>query len=156
MGGKGIFQLTTALDLVEKARHDIRRLRSDPSDAYAAFDFFVTVRHVPDWLYPDDSAKREALFSQHVELRISRHLAEGAKHFEATHPRHKQVASTVFSPGAWAPGVWAKRVWKPGVWGDGLFVTLDPRDGDTVALGTRISALELAEKVLVIVEKTVI
>ncbi|MBI2747788.1 MAG: hypothetical protein HYX43_00225 [Burkholderiales bacterium] len=138
-----------------KARHDIGRLRSDPTDAYAAFDFFVTVRHVPDWLYPNQPTKRDRLFSKHVELRICRHLADGAKHFEATHPRHKQVASTWKSSGAWG-NAWAKGVWKPGVWGDGLFISLDPSDSDTKSIGSRISALQLAERALAIVEKAVI
>jgi hypothetical protein len=152
---KGIFQLQSAHDLVAKARHDIARLRSDPLDAYAAFDFFVTVRHVPDWLYPNEPEKRDKLFLDHVELRICRHLADGAKHFEATDPRHKQVANTLKSPGVWGDA-WAKGVWKPGVWGDGLFISLDARDTDTKSLGSRISALELAEKAFAIVERTVI
>ena len=156
MPSKGIFQLQSVHDLVSKARHDIVRLRSDPHDAYAAFDFFVTVRHVPDWLYPNKPAKRDRLFSKHVELRICRHFADGAKHFEATHRQHKQVASTSKSSGAWAAGVWAKAVWKPGVWGDGLFISLDPADTDTKAIGSRINALDLAERALAIVEKVVI
>lgn len=152
---KGIFQLQSAQDLVSKARHDIARLRSDPHDAYAAFDFFVTIRHVPDWLYRNQPTKRDELFSKHVELRICRHLADGAKHFEVTHSRHKQVVTTSRSSGAWGDA-WAKGVWKPGVWGDGLFISLDPRDTDTKTIGSRINALELAERALAIVEKTVI
>jgi hypothetical protein len=155
MPTKGIFQLKSAHDLVSKARHDIARLRSDPNDAYAAFDFFVTIRHVPDWLYPNQPKKRDQLFSKHVEFRICRHLADGAKHFEATHPQHKQVAGTSKSSSVWGEA-WAKGVWKPGAWGDGLFITLDPSDADTKSIGSRISALELAERTLAIVEKTVI
>jgi hypothetical protein len=153
---KGIFQLQSAQDLVSKARHDIERLRSDPLDAYAAFDFFVTVRHVPEWLYPREPSKRDRLFASHVELRICRHIADGAKHFEATHPQHKQITGTSKSSGVWGEGVWAKGAWKPGIWGDGLFISLDPSDTDTRALGSRINALELAERALAIVEKAVI
>jgi hypothetical protein len=152
---KGIFQLKSAQDLVSKARHDFERLQSDPSDAYAAFDFFVTIRHIPEWLYPGDPGKVSALFLQNVELRICRHLAEGAKHFEATDPRHKQVTNSSMSLGAWGNS-WVAGVWKPGIWGDGLFVELDPKDPDTRSLGGRISALKLAEKALAIVEKSVI
>lgn len=155
MPPKGIFQLATAEDLLAKLRHDLQRMRADPLDAYAAFDFFVTVPHFPEWLYPDDPTKKNALFSQHVELRTCRHLAEGAKHFEATEPRHKQVAGTSFSPGAWATEAWAKGAWKPGTWGDGLFVTLDPRDPDTASLGGRVHALQLAEKTLAILENVI-
>lgn len=152
---RGIFQLRSASDLLAKARHDFARLQSDPHDAYAAFDFFVTVRHIPDWLHPHDDAKVKALFSQNVELRICRHIADGAKHFEATDERHIQVANTSLSLGAWGKS-WAKGAWKPGAWGDGLFVDLDPEDPDTQPLGIRISALKLAEKALVIVEKVVV
>jgi len=152
---KGLFQLETHEDLLAKLRHDLARLRSDPLDAYAAFDFFVTARHYPEWRYANDTAKRDALFSQNVELRICRHLAEGAKHFQATEPRHKQVAGTAFSPGAWAIGAWAKGAWKPGAWGDGLFISLDPRDPDTASLEARINAVQLAEKTLAILERAI-
>ena len=151
----GLFQLKTPRDLVAKARHDLSRMRADPHDAYAAFDFFVTVRHFPEWLHPNDHSKIESIFSQHLELRICRHLADGAKHFEATHPKHKQVGKTRFSSGAWGNS-WAKGSWKPGVWGDGLFIELDPRDSDVQAFGERISAISLAEKAMVVVETIVI
>ena len=149
---KGLFQLKSAHDLISKARHDFDRLRSDPGNAYAAFDFFVTIRHIPDWLYPNQNTKKEELFAKHVELRICRHLADGAKHFEATNPKHKQVSDTSKSSGAW--GTFWGDAWKPGVWGDGLFVSLDPQDTDTKAIGNRINALELAERVLAIIEQT--
>jgi hypothetical protein len=150
----GLFELKSVSDLVEKARHDLARLRANPSDTYAAFDFFVTARHVPDWLFPQERAKRDALFAQFVELRICRHLADGGKHFELTHPQHKQVASTAKTAGVWGD-VWAPGTWAPGVWGDGLFINLDPRDQDTISLGTRVSALQLAERVMTIVESAV-
>ena len=156
MPPKGIFQLKTPQDLLGKIRRDLERMRHDSLDADAAYDFFVTARHFPEWLYPDDLYKREALFSSHVELRVCRHLAEGAKHFEATEARHKQVADTSTSSGAWAAGVWAKGAWAPGVWADGLFITLDLRDSDTSALGSRISAFQLAERVVDILERAVI
>ncbi len=151
----GLFQLKTPEDLVAKARHDLSRMRADPHDAYAAFDFFVTVRHFPEWFYHNDHQKIESVFAQYIELRICRHLADGAKHFEATHPKHKQVGRTWFSSGAWGNS-WAKGTWTPGVWGDGLFIELDSRDTDTQALGARISALKLAEKAMVIIETIVI
>ena len=152
---KGFFQLATPDDLLAKLRYDLSRMRSDPLNAYAAFDFFVTARHYPEWRYANDTAKKDALFSQNVELRICRHLAEEAKHFQATDPRHKQVAGTSFSQGAWAAGAWAEGAWKLGAWGDGLFISLNPRDPDTASLGVRINALQLAEKVMVILERTI-
>ncbi len=48
MSDGGIFELRTPQALLDKAVHDLERLRQDPSDAYAAFDFFVSARHMPE------------------------------------------------------------------------------------------------------------
>jgi hypothetical protein len=133
---KEIFQLSSARDFVSKAKHDITRLRTDPTDAIAAFGFFVTVHHTPDWLYPNESSKRDALFAQHVELRMGRHLADGAKHFEATHSMRRQVSHTWKSAVARARRTWVGGGMNSGgasgqAWGqDGLFIMFDPRDTD--------------------------
>jgi len=61
-------------------------MRANSLDVYAAFDFFVTVRHLPDWLHPGDrieqKQRRGALFDKHVELRVARHIADEAKHLK--------------------------------------------------------------------------
>ena len=153
MKAGGIFEITTPRHLVEKATHDIERLRANPLDAYAAFDFFVTARHVPDWLYPNDAGKRDALFEQYVELRVCRHLADGAKHFLVTHHRHKQVQRTVQTHSAWGRS-WGDS-WGAS-WGrEELIVHLDPSDGETGKLGRQIAALKLAEKVITILGRLV-
>jgi hypothetical protein len=154
MGYSGLFSLQTPQDLLAKARHDIARLRTSPLDPYAAFDFFVAVRHLPDWLHPKDKdkAKRSALFKNHVELRIARHIADGAKHFEATRNHHLQVAGTSTSPGAFQRGAYQADAFQIG----GLIVELDARDADTLAIGTRVDALSLAEKVLLVAEAIVV
>lgn len=154
MATGGLFEIKTPRELLNKALHDIARLRANPLDAYAAFDFFVTARHIPDWLHPNDSASRDAVFAKYVELRICRHLADGAKHFLATHVQHKQVQSTNRTHNAWG------RSWAPGSWGDSwgaddLIVRLDPTDADTMQLGCDIRAIDLAEKVLVVLEQVV-
>lgn len=149
MPTQGMFELKTAQDLKLKARHDLGRLRSNRIDAYAAFDFFVTVRHIPDWLFPNERKERARLFEKHVELRICRHLADGAKHFEATHSQHRQVKNTAESAGSWG-GSWDR--WG-GSWGRGLFISLDPTDPDTKLIGDRVSVIALAEKALAIIEE---
>src|SRR5215471_6819170 len=111
---QGVFELKTAKDLLEKVRHDYQRLMRDPQNAYAALDFFVTARHMPDWLYPGDSAaqkqKRKQLFDSHLLLQVCRHLADGSKHFEATAKQHTSVKDTsregvAFQPDAFqSPG----------------------------------------------------
>lgn len=57
MKSGGVFEITTPQHLLEKATHDIERLRTNHLDAYAAFDFFVTARHIPNWIYPNDSVR---------------------------------------------------------------------------------------------------
>jgi hypothetical protein len=152
----GIFSLSTPTDLLNKARHDLERLRHNRCDTYAAFDFFVAARHLPEWLYYNDTNTREALFAQHIELRTSRHIADGGKHFIATDRKHRQVTSTSESSGAWAPGAWARNAWAGTAWATGdLVIDLDPADPGTVALGPRISALELAERTIRILEALV-
>ena len=151
MKRQGLFQLPTPQDLLAKARHDLQRLRTNPMDAYAAFDFFVAVRHIPDWLFPHDKQQRDALFSRHVELRVSRHIADGAKHFEVTHPQHIQVAGTSAPPPTFQGDSFQTDAFQVG----GLIIDLDPRDPDTAALGGRIHALPLAERVFAVIEKVV-
>ncbi|MGB8409291.1 MAG: hypothetical protein WCE58_05215, partial [Gallionella sp.] len=147
------FEITTPKQLLEKATHDIERLKGNHLDAYAAFDFFVTARHIPNWVYPNDSAKCDALFAQYVELRVCRHLGDGAKHFIATDRRHKQVRSTVRTHNAWGNS-WDKS-WGNS-WGtDELIIRLDPADRDTSQLGAQIRALDLAERILAILKQVV-
>ena len=92
---RGFFTLTSAQDLFEKAVHDLERLKMNPLDTYAAFDFFVTARHIPDWL------SQPEVFSEYVELRICRHLADGAKHLIVTAAKHKQVKGTSVELHGW-------------------------------------------------------
>lgn len=47
---RGTFDLKSSRHLLDKAKHDLARLRIDPINAYAAFDLFVTLRHIPHWM----------------------------------------------------------------------------------------------------------
>lgn len=153
MSVDGIFELRTPRALLDKAVHDLERLRQDPTDTYAAFDFFVTARHMPEWIFPGDKVKCNALFESHIELRICRHIADSAKHYLVRDPRHKQVRATEGTQSTWGNS-WSR------AWGDSwgrldLLVRLDPADPDTGTLGMEISAFELAERTLVILQKVV-
>ena len=55
---KGIFELNTSRDLLEKLRFDVRQLENDPTNTYLAFNFFVTAEHMKDWLYPGKANKK--------------------------------------------------------------------------------------------------
>jgi hypothetical protein len=80
----GLFELRLPTDLIRKLRHDLERMETSPLDQYAAFDFFVTAEHIVDWLHPTDEPSRRALRDSSHLLRITSHLANGSKHFEAT------------------------------------------------------------------------
>ena len=77
---------------MRKMEHDLARMESSPQDQYAAFDFFVTAEHLVDWIYPKDTAGRRALRTSTVLLRITSHIENGAKHFEATAKHHNSVS----------------------------------------------------------------
>jgi hypothetical protein len=79
------FELRTAADLFRKIEDDLKAMEASPSDARLAFNFFVTVEHLPDWLDRRDLVKQTCL------LRIVSHLANGAKHFVLDDSRHKSV-----------------------------------------------------------------
>lgn len=89
---QGFAELRTPADLFQKLRHDLERLISRSGDQYAAFDFFVTAEHIVDWLHPTDESARRSLRNRDPLLRITSHLANGVKHFEATKKHHQSVA----------------------------------------------------------------
>jgi len=85
-------ELQTPADLLRKMEHDLARLEANSSDPFAAFDFFVAAEHMVDWRYPKaGDPARKRVRSRDPGKTVS-HLANGAKHFEATDPRHSSVA----------------------------------------------------------------
>jgi hypothetical protein len=102
---RGFIPLQTPQDLLRKLSHDLARMRHDLTDAYAAFDFFVTAEHILDWLYPDSEngkPKRKMLREQHSILQTVSHLASGAKHFDGLSKHHKSVQSQSSSCGGFS------------------------------------------------------
>lgn len=89
---KGFAELRVPRDLVKKLEYDLDRVLKSPQDQYAAFDFFVTAEHIVDWIHPDDRKAREVVRSSSSLLRITSHLANGVKHFEAKAEHHHSVA----------------------------------------------------------------
>jgi len=159
----GFFDLQSPKDLLVKARVDLDRFQSDPLSTYAAFDFFVAIRHLPDWMHPDDpeskqrtalaEEQRKTLFERHVELRISRHIADGAKHFVATHRQNYQVEGTSVAAAFQVSG---DAFQAGGFQGRSLFIKLDSRDPDTHKLGGDwIPALQFAEQAFKVAETIV-
>lgn len=89
---KQFAELRTPCDLVRKLEFDLERILQSPQDQYAAFDFFVTAEHIMDWIYPEDENARKSVRSSSPLLRITSHLANGAKHFHAKARHHRSVA----------------------------------------------------------------
>ena len=100
---QGLFDLQSQRDLLKKLRHDYDRVKKSPLDSYATFDFFVTAYHMLDWLHPGDNAKRKQMESNSALLQVISHLANGSKHFKATHPQHVSVKDTRVNRGAFDP-----------------------------------------------------
>ena len=140
---KGFFELQTPQDLLRKLRHDFKRLGKSPMDSFAAFDFFVTAYHMLEWLHPGKSnkSKREQLESSNNLLQTVSHLANGAKHFQATHKQHASVKYATVAQGTFGSA------FSPDAFDVGeLRVELD---GDAAReFGASIRVLELADKVL--------
>ena len=144
-------ELLTPGDLLLKLRHDLRRMEQSGSDQYVAFDFFVTADSMVDWVCPDETdgagnrkrnrrADREEMRQDNALLRITSHIANGAKHFTVT--KHNSVA-----------GIEKTRYVEPGYVDDGYFedpillhLTSDERAKS--GLGSTIKALDLARDVV--------
>ena len=88
---KGFAELRAPQDLVKKLEYDLARVLKSPQDKYAAYDFFVTAEHIVDWIYPHSRNEREEIRSRLPILKITSHLANGVKHFEATAKHHQSV-----------------------------------------------------------------
>lgn len=78
---KGLFGLTSAADLLGKLESDLERLKREPTDSYAAFDFFVTAHHLPEWLYGSSGGDQlKTLRKTDKLLKLVRDIADGGKH----------------------------------------------------------------------------
>lgn len=82
------FELTTPSALFEKIESDLAELEASNQDVKVAFNFFLSVEHLPDWL------GKRSLVRENCILRIVSHIANGAKHFNLNIERHKSVKGT--------------------------------------------------------------
>lgn len=88
---KAFAELRKPQDLLLKLENDYLRICANRNDHYAAFDFFVTAEHIIDWIHPSSKTARERLRNSSRLLKITSHIANGAKHFEATRSHHDSV-----------------------------------------------------------------
>lgn len=141
---KGIFDLNSHTDLFKKLEWEFDRLIADPSNAYLAYNFFVTAWHLLEWKYPDPGGKaqRDKIRDQTPLLQICEHLAVGAKHFNPTSKRHQSVSNAKRSD-AWG-GAWGE-AWGSS-WSNWLVVELS---GDAQkTYGDKIKVDALADHVM--------
>ena len=118
-------------DLLEKLKWDLKRLEKSPSDVYAAFDFFLTAEHIPDWINDKTVKKGSDL------LMVVSHVANGAKHFEVSKDRHQSVTGIELRTGPWLD--------ESGVSGEHIYIEFNMDDGKFA--GLELSALSLARYV---------
>ena len=138
----GFGELRKSVDLVRKLEFDLDRINKSPKDQYAAFDFFVTAEHIIDWLFPNSRKDREDLRASSPLLRITSHIANGAKHFEAKAKHHTSVIS-----------IKKDRYVEPGYIEEGYFLEplllqISKEEASNLKTDTYIEAPWLAKKVL--------
>ena len=142
---KGLFDLQSPQDLLKKLRHDLERLTNSPRDQYAAFDFFVTARHLPEWVYPGEQnrKKREDLERGSPLLRVCAHIGDGSKHFQATASKHRSVQGTAVQEGAFQRDAFQLDAFQV----DALIISLEKDEAEALGL-EKIECVELARRVL--------
>ena len=138
---KGYGPIQDARGLLKKLEHDLLRLQAGPFDAFASFDFFLTAEHLPEWIAQGDDAKAKSIRTAGGQmLRVVSHLANGAKHFHATAPRHDSVQS--LEDTSYCADDYADDYFEEGV----LLLHLEP--GQEIDAGkSSISPYELAQRV---------
>jgi len=145
----GFFNLQTPSDLLQKLQSDFDKLDDNPRDEDAVFNFFVTAESLLDWLHPgrnnDNTRKKER--DNNILLQITSHLATGIKHFQPEDKRHKSVKDTKSVGGTFSARTFAANTFKANSFPKGnLFIELQGKAEQ--ALGSSITAIELARKVL--------
>ena len=107
MAEKGIFALRTAADLFGKLERDLQRVKDNPADSYAAFDFFVTAFHLKEWKLQKRQFKPELLQPDKATWEVCRQLANGSKHFEVydtySSVKRTKLADAAFQGDAFQP-----------------------------------------------------
>ena len=145
MDTTGFFALREPLDLLEKLRYDYRRLEREPTDSYAAFDFFVTASHMHEWLQRsgvswEKPTAPHTLAAYQAAYHLCGEIGNGAKHFVM---EHKELEGHEVRAGVFDPVVFDPRVFDVG----SLVLHLNAADAAVFGMES-ITALQLAVTVL--------
>ncbi len=134
-------RLQTPRDLVDKLERDLSRIKANPHDADAAYDFFVTADHVEEWLAHGSKWGGHPGGHSSDLMRLVCHLGSGAKHFTVTSGRHAAVRDVVERAGAFDHRAFQADAFDVG----GLVIDHDGLGGP---LPDSIGVIELAERVV--------
>ena len=126
---KGLFSLRTPENLADKLAADFARLcAADAASVeaqYAAFDFFVTAEHLPDWLSHSTGGSLTS-HRAYPEGPLVSHIANGAKHFRVDTTRHTTAKDTRSTPGAFQANAFQQSAFQTSR------LVVDLEDGTTV------------------------
>jgi hypothetical protein len=134
-------RLQTPADLVAKLERDLARIRANPHDADAAFDFFVSADHVEEWLAYGSKWGGHPKGHSNDLMRLVCHLGSGAKHFTASSGRHSAAKDVVERAGAFDHRAFQADAFDVG----GLVIDHTGLDG---GLPGSIGVIELAKRVI--------
>jgi len=141
---KGFFSLKTPHDLLAKMEHDYQRIKDEPMDVYAAFDFFITAHSMRDWLRKSDMGKRMKSPKDNSLLSLCADIANGSKHFGPKVNHATSVRGTVERP----PATYGVAVYGSSRYGTGEGLEIRLQGEQAEEFGSYIDADQLAEKVL--------
>ncbi len=97
---KEFLELRNVSDYWKDSLWEYENLKNNPNDVYFAFNFIVTGWHITDWYhkakFPEDNyntlkSKIDLFVKSNPIVKISEHLANGAKHFEVSFNKHNSV-----------------------------------------------------------------
>lgn len=138
----GFFELRSPLDLLEKLRHDYDRLCERPHDQYAAFDFFVTAEHLPEWLSKAQCSPSSKDARTRAIRNICGHLANGAKHFTVNDARHNSIAHADVARATYGEAVYGQVAY-----GEQLWIELEGEEAEVLGRSAW-TVIELAGLIL--------
>jgi DUF2934 family protein len=136
----GVFDLRAPADLLRKLEHDYDRLATNPADSYAAFDFFVTALHMPEWMRKSGHPITPQPGYEREILRVCEHIGNGSKHFTVN--RHHSAKSTGHQGSAFNAHAFQANAFQVGR----LVVELEEEPAKY--LGKSIDAVSLAQRLL--------
>jgi hypothetical protein len=139
------FDLKTPKDLLQKLKSDEARLKAEPTNSYAAFDFFVTGHALTHWVENAGTRQKVEGNDEYEKqlLNVCSHLGNGAKHFELSVKRHGSVRSAESTDGAFGTGVFNASTFQTAQ----LVITLEVEAAKALG-GEAVEVCALAEKVV--------